>query len=363
MMKLTQRENLLRLLRRQGYEYPPIFFQLCPSQVEQFRRKTGSRLAYQDYFEFAFIYISDSVPPGRKEIDWARYYPAGFKPGTTFDDWGVGHEPGSVESMHMTRMLHPMRHFTSLEQIQGYPYPDFAAADYGHLPAEIETLHARGMAAAFAMSDMTWEIAWYLRGMEPLLMDMATGDEKAVWLLDKTTEQAIIRARKYVELGVDVFHVGDDVGMQQAMMMSPDFWREWLKPRFARVIRAAKEARPDVIFSYHTCGFVEPVIEDFIEIGVDVLNPVQPECMDFAKIHAQYGDRLSFWGTLGTQSTMPLGTPAEVRRVVHRNLEIAGAQGGLLCTPTHMLEPEVPWENILAYIEACRDFIGKENHP
>jgi uroporphyrinogen decarboxylase len=111
-----------------------------------------------------------------------------------------------------------------------------------------------------------------------------------------------------------------------------------------------------VIFSYHTCGYVTPVIDDIIEIGVDVLNPVQPECMDFAEIHAKYGDRLSFWGTVGTQSTMPFGSPAEVRRVVHRNLDIAGRSGGLLCTPTHMLEPEVPWENIVAYVEACRDY-------
>jgi uroporphyrinogen decarboxylase len=296
------------------------------------------------------------VLPGRSAIDWARYYPEGLKPGTTFDEWGVGHEPAGPESFHMTRMLHPMAGVDSLEQIQSYPYPDFAAASYDHLPAEIAALHQRGRAAAFAMSDMTWEIAWYLRGMEPLMMDMAGEDEKATWLLDKTTEQAIIRARRYVTLGVDLFHVGDDVGMQRAMMMSVEFWREWLKPRFAKVIRAAKETRPDVIFSYHTCGFVTPIIEDLIEIGVDVLNPVQPECMDFGEIHAQYGDRLSFWGTIGTQSTMPFGTPAEVRRVVHRNLGIAGAKGGLLCTPTHILEPEVPWENILAYVEACRTY-------
>jgi uroporphyrinogen decarboxylase len=355
-MGLSQRENLLRLFRRQGYEYPPLFFQLCPAQVERFRRETGATGTYQEYFDFAFQYIADPVVPGRDAIDWPKYYPQGFKPGTTFDDWGVGHEPGGPESMHMTRMLHPMVHFDSLEQIQAYPYPDFATACYDHLPAQIEALHSQGRAAAFAMSDMTWEIAWYLRGMEPLMTDMAMEDEKATWLLDKTTEQAIIRARKFTELGVDLFHVGDDVGMQRAMMMSVDFWRQWLKPRFAKVIRAAKEVRPDVVFSYHTCGYVTPVIEDIIEIGVDVLNPVQPECMDFAEIHAKYGDCLSFWGTVGTQSTMPFGTPEEVRRMVHRNLGIAGGRGGLLCTPTHMLEPEVPWENIVAYVEACRDY-------
>jgi uroporphyrinogen decarboxylase len=353
---MTPRENLIGTLRRRGYEQAPIFFQLCPSLVERFKKETGSSQTYQEYFGFAFQYVADPVLRRREAVNWPGFYPQGFREGTAFDDWGVGHEPGGAEAMHMTHMLHPMQGFESLEQIQAYPYPDFAAADYSHIPAQIEALHQRGAAAAFAMSDMTFEIAWYLRGMEPLMTDMALDDEKATWLLDKTTEQAIIRARKYVGLGVDLFHVGDDVGTQRAMMMSVDFWRQWLKPRFAKVIRAAKAANPEVIFSYHSCGYVEPIIDDLIEIGVEVLNPVQPECMDFAKIHAQYGDRLSFWGTMGTQSTMPFGTPDEVRRVVHRNLTIAGKKGGLLCTPTHMLEPEVTWANIMAYVEAVREF-------
>jgi len=103
-------------------------------------------------------------------------------------------------------------------------------------------------------------------------------------------------------------------------------------------------------------GFVTPLIPDFIEAGVDVLNPVQPECgMDFAAIHAEFGDRLSFWGAIGTQSTMPFGAPEEIKREVWKNLDIAGEKGGLWCTPTHILEPEVPWHNILAYVQACRE--------
>lgn len=107
---------------------------------------------------------------------------------------------------------------------------------------------------------------------------------------------------------------------------------------------------------YHTCGYVEPLIENLIEAGVDILNPVQPECMAFDAIHARYGSRLSFNRTLGTQTTMPFGTPAEVRSAVFRNLERAGAGGGLFCCPTHVLEPEVPWENVEAYVAACKEF-------
>ena len=98
------------------------------------------------------------------------------------------------------------------------------------------------------------------------------------------------------------------------------------------------------------------MIPHLIDAGIDVLDPVQPECMSFEDIYKEFGDRISFHGTIGTQTTMPFGTPDEVRREVFKNLEIAGDKGGLLVSPTHMLEPEVPVENLVAYINACRDF-------
>ncbi|HPY90525.1 MAG TPA: uroporphyrinogen decarboxylase family protein, partial [Lentisphaeria bacterium] len=158
------------------------------------------------------------------------------------------------------------------------------------------------------------------------------------------------------QAGVDLLCIGDDIGMQKTTMMSMDNYRQWLKPRHAAVINAAKAAKPDILVTYHSCGFIEPFIPELIEIGVDVLNPVQPECMDFAKIHAQYGTHLSFWGTLGTQTTMPFGSADEVRSTTLRNLAIAGSKGGLFCSPTHIIEPEVPWDNIEAYVQAARDF-------
>ncbi|MBQ2256804.1 MAG: hypothetical protein II330_08060, partial [Clostridia bacterium] len=126
--------------------------------------------------------------------------------------------------------------------------------------------------------------------------------------------------------------------------------------RLKRVIDAARAINPNVVVFYHSCGFVTPMIPHLIDAGIDVLDPVQPECMNFADIHAEFGDRLSFHGTIGTQTTMPFGTPDDVRREVFKNLEIAGDKGGLFVAPTHLLEPEVPVENLVAYINACRDF-------
>ena len=124
----------------------------------------------------------------------------------------------------------------------------------------------------------------------------------------------------------------------------------------AKVIRVAKKIKPEVLVYYHSDGFIEPVIPDLIEIGVDVLNPVQPECMNPVKLKKEYGNRLSFWGTIGTQTTMPFGTPDEVREVVKHMIETVGRGGGLLIAPTHVLEPDVPWENILAFVESVNDY-------
>jgi hypothetical protein len=353
---LNARENLLSVFRRQGFESVPAQFYLCPNLCEVFKQQTGSDLAYQDYFELPMREVEFPKVSVQESIDWQKYYPEGLKTEVFFDEWGVAHESGSAAAAHMTRMRHPMVGFDSLEQIQSYPFPDFASVSTDELQKQIDAIHSKGLATYAAMECTIWETAWYLRDMTKIMMDMATEDDKAIWLLDKVTELACVRISTFARCGVDVIRIGDDVGMQSALMMSEDFYRRFLKPRLAKVIKAAKDIKPDIIMQYHTCGFVTPLINDFIEAGIDVLNPVQPECMDFAEIHAEFGDRLSFSGAVGTQTTMPFGTPDEVKEVTRRNLEIAGDKGGLLCCPTHLLEPEVPWANIMAYVEACQDF-------
>lgn len=356
---MNARENLLSVFRRQGFESVPVQFYLCPSLCDLFKEQTGSNLPYQDYFQMPMREVEFPEVTAQGSIDWLKYYPQGLKDDVFIDQWGVAHESGSAAAAHMTRMRHPMAQFSTLDQIKSYPFPEFASVSTDKLQKQIDDIHSRGLAVYAAMECTIWETAWYLRDMTMIMMDMAMEDEKAIWLLDKVTELACIRASTFARLGVDVIRIGDDVGMQTALMMSEEFYRQFLKPRLEKVIKAAKDIKPDIIMQYHTCGFVTPLIGDFIEAGIDVLNPVQPECMDFAEIHAKFGDRLSFSGTIGTQTTMPFGTPEDVRETTLRNLEIAGSKGGLLCCPTHLLEPEVPWQNIIAYVEACKEFTAK----
>lgn len=353
---MNNRENFISLIKRKGYERMPVEFSLCPSLIKQYKDKEKSDLSYEDYFGIVTRRTGWQSPINTDTSRFKPYYPFGFKPGTTIDEWGVANEPGSEAAMHMTHMLHPMADFDSIQQMKEYPFPQLTIGASQEIIKKADELHAKDLIAVGNMQCTIWETAWYMRGMENLMVDMMMEDEKAEYLLDVVTEASIRRAENFVLSGVDTLFLGDDIGMQKTIMMSHDLYSTWLKPRLKRVIDAARAINPDIAIFYHSCGYVKPFIQDLIDIGIDVLNPVQPECMDFKEIHDEFGDKISFHGTIGTQTTMPFGTPDDVKREVYKNLEIAGDKGGLLVAPTHLLEPEVPWENILAYVEACRSF-------
>ena len=350
---MTNIENYLSIAKRRGYDSMPADFKMCPSLKEKFQlycKETGFS------FKPSVVDVPDIIPKAVKSEEFLKYYNYSFKPGTTIDRYGVAHEPGSAAAYHMTKMYFPMEKFDSIEQIETYPFPDYYNADATAQRAAVQKAHDADLVAVGNMQCTVWERSWYMRGMENLMTDMILEDPIAEALLDRVTDISVLRAESYARNGVDVLFLGDDIGMQHTIMMSEELYCRWLKPRLVRVISAARAINPNIIVFYHSCGFVTPMIPHLIEAGIDVLNPVQPECMSFEDIHAQYGDLISFHGTIGTQTTMPFGTPADVKREVWRNLEIAGEQGGLFVAPTHLLEPEVPVENVIAYIEACREF-------
>ena len=213
-------------------------------------------------------------------------------------------------------------------------------------------MHRQGFAVA-AFAGSVFEQSWYLRGLEQLMVDMLAAPELAHYLFDQTATFQRHAAEQFARAGVDIIITGDDVAGQHGLLMSLETWRKVLKLRLAATVRAVKAANPDAYVFYHSDGNVEPVIPDLIEIGIDILNPVQPECMDPAAIKHQYGDRLTFWGTVSVQRTMPFGTPAEVRAEVRARVRDVGRGGGLILAPAHVLPPETPWENIVAFFEAA----------
>jgi uroporphyrinogen decarboxylase len=158
------------------------------------------------------------------------------------------------------------------------------------------------------------------------------------------------------EAGVDILVLDDDVGMPTTMIISPAMWREFLGPRLAGIIRAARAVKPDLWVLYHSDGYFEPIIADLIEIGVDAINPVQPDVMDPLEIKKRYGERVALWGTVGAQTTFAFATPEEIRREVRLRIETLGRAGLILCPAYDIDEPDIPWENTLAFLEAVEEY-------
>jgi uroporphyrinogen decarboxylase len=199
-----------------------------------------------------------------------------------------------------------------------------------------------------------FETAWALRGYEQLMVDMATDPITANRVLDLPYYYHMAVTQHLVRLGVDMIWLGDDVGGQNSMLMSPKMWRTYLKPRMSELIASLRVINPQIKIAYHTDGVVYPIISELIEIGIDVLNPIQPMAMDPVKVKDDYGDRLCFWGSLDIQQTIPFGTTGDVKKEVMTRLKTIGRGGGLLIGPTHNLQLDTPLENLWAMVETIR---------
>lgn len=352
---MNKRENLLRALRRDHPASVPFDMDLCPSQLENLKKRIGTE-DFREYYDFAYRYVE--LNPTRLHTDFSPYYEGvegKLEPLNWNPEWGVMGIYGSTA--HFQHMLHPMQNFTDIQQILDYPLPDFDA-DYrweGVAERNLQLIE-KGYATLAFMEMTIFEVAWYLRGMEELMLGFYEDPEFNACLLDVLTDLRVEMAKRYAKAHTDVLMLGDDVSTQLDMMMSPDLWRRELKPRLKRVIDAAKAEKPDILIFYHGDGNLSAIVEDLIEIGVDVLNPIQPECVDPFELKRRYGDRLSFWGGIGTQTTMPFGTREEIFRVCEKLIREVGKGGGFVLAPTHTLEPEVPWENIEAFLDAVEQF-------
>lgn len=351
-MALSRRENCLAVMNRDNPEWVVYHISYTPD----LDRRVRENLKVPESVHFhSFPSGGISAPFERKQgpRDFSKYYADMKLPeGTRIDGMGAATIPGS--RYHFEKKIHPMRNFKDPIEVEEYPWPEeppYDDAYYAALKKSADEIKARDLIAV-GNGGSIFEQAWYLRGMDDLFADFILNEDLAAALLDKITGFCVRSARAAGIAGADMLGTGDDVGMQKRMLMSPDEWRKWIKPRFASVIAAAREHKPDIHVRYHSDGNVEPIIPDLIEIGVTILNPVQPECMDPVKLKEMYGDRLSFDGTIGIQTTMPFGTPEDVDREVKHRIETVGKGGGLIIGPTHVLEPEVPLENIKAFLDA-----------
>ena len=200
-----------------------------------------------------------------------------------------------------------------------------------------------------------WETAWALRGLEQMLMDLVLNLDLAERIFQIPYDYHLAAAKKLVQMGVDMIWVGDDMGCQQNMIMSPEQWRQIFKPKMANFISELRKINPDIKIAYHSDGNIYPIIPDLIEIGLDVLNPIQPACMDPGKIQKDFGDKLCFWGTMDEQYTLPFGTAGDVKKEVIERLKTIGKDGGLIIGPTHHVQLDTPMENFWAMVNTIKE--------
>jgi len=354
---MTPRERVRMALDHQQPDRPPrLLYGEAIGYVPAIADLLKTRCAPQrprDYFRMDIT----GVAPQPTRLPRDRFRPwlgpdadAALASGTV-DEWGVWWKQSGT--FHLAHIESPLRHAESLDEMRDWPWPDLDAPyRFEGVAAEVAALQGQGLAVA-AFAGSIFEQAWYVRGLEAMLMDMLAEPEIADWFFERTARMQRVAAEALARAGVDIIITGDDVANQNSLMMSIETWRTFLKPRLAATIAAAKAVRPEVRIFYHSDGNVADLIPDLIEAGVDILNPVQPECMEPAAIKARYGDRLSFWGTVSVQKTMPFGSPDEVRREVAERIATVGKDGGFILAPAHVLGPEVPWENIVAFFEAA----------
>jgi len=274
-----------------------------------------------------------------KEGPYGPAYTIGFKDGFEVrkDIWGIDSIWASDHTYTYTYVAHPLK----AVDLDAYRWPEVDDARIDSVRASRKRYWNYCLEGGVTHF---WEIAWQLTGFSEIIKMMFTKPDLVDCILLELHRLRMKEASLLCEAGVDVVYDGDDVGMQKGMMMSPEMWRRFLKPKYAELTNLCHKW--GVFFKFHSDGWIEPIIPDLVEIGVDILNPVQPECMNPLELKEMYGEKLCFDGTIGVQSVLPFGDPAAVAQEVKDRISALGPTG-LILGPTHSMQPDVPIENIL----------------
>jgi uroporphyrinogen decarboxylase len=251
----------------------------------------------------------------------------------------------------------------SIDAMRRMPWPDPAdQARYRGLRERVKELRSSTDRALFGMAPCGHDLfnqLFRVRGMEEGLMDLVANVEFAEAFLERLTATIVAAQERFLaEVGdlIDVHFAADDLAGQSGPLVSPATWRKLVKPRQARIMAAIKARTRAPVF-YHSCGAVREFLPDLVEIGVDIINPVQVAAagMDTRELKRQFGSRLSFWGGgVDTQKVLPYGTTAEVRAEVGRRIADLAPNGGFVFNPVHNIQPGVPAANIVEAYAAAR---------
>ncbi len=273
---------------------------------------------------------------------------------TNYEQWS--YQPQTLEQRN------PLARARSLDEVRSFAFPEINLSDQMKTVSQnVAAYHAQDLAVGCNLPHLggeLFEAAWRLRGLENFLLDLIERPAWAHLLLDRLTAMACRYAAGVAHADVDIMVLGDDIGMPGTMMMSPECWQTFFKPRMAQIIQVARAIKPDIRVIYHSDGSYAPIIPDLMDIGVNGINPLQAEHMDAEKIRRQFGPRLAFWGTVGSQTTFSFASPDAIKYEVKTRIDTLGPAGLVLSPAYDIDEPDISWKNIAAFLEAVHIYGG-----
>ncbi|TKJ47566.1 hypothetical protein CEE34_03265 [Candidatus Aerophobetes bacterium Ae_b3a] len=281
--------------------------------------------------------------------------------GTFIDIWGVKRKKITWgRGSYLEVINSPLGGANSVKEIENHSWPDVGAFNYESILKQC--LNYKDFAIICTGDRLTtrasiFKLAMYLRGMDKFFMDLALNPGLVEALVAKLLEFHLEHNRRIFEAAaknVDIFMLGDDFGSENGLLISLAMFRKFFKPALQDLINLAKKFNLKTML--HTCGGVRELIPDLIEIGLDILNPIQTRAkgMDPKKLKKEFGKDICFHGSIDIQKTLPFGTPDEIKRTVNSHIKTLGEGGGFILAPSHNLQMDIPIDNIIAIYEAER---------
>jgi len=356
---MNSKERVLTVLDHKPADRVPVTNRYTPEIAAELARIVG--VDTQDKFDLEVALGHDMLCTKEMGIVNAYDITFGEKVGDNeyVDDFGMVTKVTPYEGGSYAEIV--KRPLADLDAWSSYQFPDpdqqptiqKQFADYEKSIAKYGDTHA----IVGGVTCTVFEGAQMLRGITRLMMDLYDNEDFVNELMDKLVQYHFKVGKKLIELGVDILYIGDDVGSQHNMLISPQLFRKYLKPRYDYLFREWRKVRSDIIFAFHTDGHVEPIIPDLIDVGLDILNPIQPETMDDRRLKREFGNKLSFWGGINVQKTIPFGTPADVVAEVREKLDVYGRDGGFIISSSHNVQPNPrSVDNTMIFYWACRRY-------
>ena len=342
----------------------PIQFDLCRQHTESFGKILGIKPDYSlSYYEDLTYRISANeirTRMGSDVVVVGGTVPDGYTPvrvdgDITMNEFGMYMKPSSL---YVEVVKCPLENVTTAGDLEKYSFPDPGAVGRFEKARRDTDRFGKDYFVIGDVEISLFELAWHLTGLEKYMIGMLCDEPWLDPLNDRVEEWSTGLALQLVRLGVDAIWLGEDLGSQTSTLISPEDWRRRFKPRHKRMIERLRMENPDIIVIMHSDGAVAPLLDDFIEIGVDVYNPVQPNVpgSDPQELKDKFGEKICFFGGIDQQSLLPSGDLNKIRAGIKERISILGKNRGYLLAPAHILQGDVSTGTIETMIQAAREF-------